>query len=89
MNAQDSDGQTALIYAILGDSNWPNIDPIRKKIICELLEAGADASLVDDNGLNAIYYYAQVAGMVPGFGGSFDTDKSKAANDPIYKKMTT
>lgn len=89
VNMQDSDGQTALIYAILGDGHWPHmpLDPIRKKIIIALLEAGADTSLEDANGLDAAYYYAQVAGLVPGFNGSYDTDDSVRAKDPLYKKM--
>ncbi len=89
VNAQDSDGQTALIYAILGDSHWP-LRPLelnRKKIILALLDAGADAHLCDKNGLDAAYYYAQVAGLVPGFGGSYETDESVLKKDPIYRKM--
>lgn len=89
VNMQDSDGQTALIYAILGDAHWPHkpLDPVRKKIILALLDAGADATLADTNGLDAAYYYSQVAGLVPGFGGSYDLDESVTAKDPIYKKM--
>lgn len=89
VNMQDSDGQTALMYAILGDQSWPHkpLDPVRKKIILALLEAGADATLEDTNGLDAAYYYAQVAGLVPGFHGSYDIDDAVRAKDPIYKKM--
>lgn len=91
VNMQDSDGQTALIYAILGDQSWPHkpLDPVRKKIILALLDAGANALLDDKNDLNAAYYYFYVASLVPGFDGSYDTDPSIAQKDPIYKKMTT
>lgn len=89
VNMQDSDGQTALMYAILGDTNWPHkpLDPVRKKIILALLDAGADASLADGNGLDATYYYSCVAGLIPGFDGSYDLDDSVAAKDSIYRKM--
>lgn len=89
VNMQDSDGQTALIYTILGDAHWPHkpLDPIRKKIIHALLDAGADASIADDNGLDTAYYYSQVAGLVPGFHDSFDVDDTVRAKDPLYKKM--
>lgn len=91
VNMQDSDGQTALMYAILGDQNWPHkpLDLIRKKIVLALLDAGADAHIADNNGLDAAYYYFQVAGLVPGFGSGFDQDEILAAKDPIYKKMNS
>lgn len=89
VNMQDSDGQTALMYTILGDLNWPHkpLDTVRKKIILALLDAGADASIADNNGLDATYYYYQVAGLVPGFDGSYDQDDATATKDPLYKKM--
>lgn len=89
VNAQDSDGQTALMYAILGDSHWPlkPLDLNRKKIVLALLDAGADAHLADKNGLDASYYYAQVAGLVPGFDGSYETDEIVLKKDPLYRKM--
>lgn len=89
VNAQDSDGQTALIYAILGDQSWPHkpLDPVRKKIILALLEAGADAYLADNNGLDAAYYYSQVAGLILGFDGSYEADDVARSHDPLYKKM--
>lgn len=89
VNMQDSDGQTALIYAILGDCYWPlkPLDMNRKKIIYALLEAGADARLADRNGLDAAYYYFQVAGLVPGFDGNYEIDEAVRAKDPLYKKM--
>lgn len=89
VNAQDSDGQTALIYAILGDQSWPHkpLDPVRKRIILALLEAGADTSIRDVNGLDAIYYYSQVAGLILGFDGTYETDDVVRSQDPLYKKM--
>ena len=89
LNAQDSDGQTALMYAILGDQNWPHkpLSPQRKKIIALLLEYGADSTIADHNGLDAAYYYSVVAGLVPGFGGRYDRDPELADEDPLYRKM--
>lgn len=89
VNAQDSDGQTALIYAILGDANWPHspLNSTRKKIVQALLDHGADASITDKNGLDAAYYYSCVAGLVPGFGGKYDNDPAIAEEDPIYSRM--
>lgn len=89
VNAQDSHGQTALIYAILGDKNWPHkpLDENRKKIISLLLEYGADTDIADINGLNALYYYAQVAGLVPGFGDRYEHDPEAAAQDYLLRKM--
>ncbi len=88
-NAQDSDGQTALMYAILADPHWPHkpLDATRKKIILALLEAGADAQLTDNNGLSASYYYSCVAGLIPGFAGDYDNDPETGAKDPLYRKM--
>ncbi len=81
VNAQDSDGQTALIYAILADKNWPNqpLSENRKKIIALLLEYGADPHLTDRNGLDAVYYYSHVAGLVPSFGDHYEKDENLAA----------
>lgn len=89
VNMQDSSGQTALMYAILGDTNWPHapLSLVRKKIILALLDAGADAHIADNNGLDTAYYYFQVAGLVPGFGNSFDHDETLATKDSLYKKM--
>lgn len=89
VNTQDSDGQTALIYAILADTHWPlkPLDMNRKKIILALLDGGANAHLPDKNGLDAVYYYAQVAGLVPGFDGDYETDENVLKNDPLYRKM--
>lgn len=89
VNAQDSDGQTALIYAILGDINWPHspLNSTRKKIIQALLDYGANPNIRDDNGLDAAYYYSCVAGLIPGFGGKYDNDPSVADEDPIYSRM--
>lgn len=89
VNAQDSDGQTALIYAILGQSDWPHspLSEVRKKIILLLLEHHADVSLTDKNGLDAGYYYSCIAGLVPGFNGRFEKDSAAAANDPILRKL--
>lgn len=89
-NAQDSDRQTALIYAILGDANWPNqpLSENRKKIIALLLEFGADPNLSDNNGLDARYYYSHVAGLVPSFGERYEKDPELAEQDTLYKRMT-
>lgn len=89
INAQDSDGQTALIYTILGQPDWPHspLSQARKKIILLLLEHGADPGLTDKNGLDAGYYYSCVAGLVPGFNGAFEKDASQAANDSILRKL--
>lgn len=89
VNAQDSDGQTALIYTILGQKDWPHspLSADRKKIILLLLEQGANPSLTDKNGLDAAYYYSCVAGLVPGFNGSFEKDQMSADNDPILRKL--
>jgi len=89
VNAQDSDGQTALIYAILGDTLWPQrpLDLTRKKIVQALLDYGANPNISDKNGLDAAYYYSCVAGLVPGFGGKYDNDPSVANEDPIYSRM--
>lgn len=88
-NTQDSDGQTALMYAILGHKDWPHspLNDTRKKIILLLLEHGANPSLTDKNGLDAGYYYSCVAGLVPGFNGAFEKDPSVASNDPILRKL--
>jgi uncharacterized protein len=89
VNAQDSDGQTALIYVILADKNWPNapLSENRKKIISLLLEFGADASLADNNGLDARYYYSHVAGLVAGFGDRFEKDADLAEQDELLLRM--
>lgn len=89
VNVQDSDGQTALMYAILGHKDWPHspLTEARKKIILLLLEYGANPSLSDKNGLDAGYYYSCVAGLVPGFNGSFEKDSSAASSDPILRKL--
>lgn len=89
VNAQDSDGQSALIYAILADKNWPN-QPLSencKKIIALLLEFGADATMADNNGLDARYYYSQVAGLIPSFGDRFEKDADLAEQDEILVRM--
>jgi|GEM_PF-3346539 ankyrin repeat protein len=89
-NAVDSDGQTALTYAILADKEWPHapLNEARKRIIKLLLDFGANPTLCDKNGLNPVYYYSCVAGLVPGFGvRGFDTDPEVAENDPLYKRM--
>jgi uncharacterized protein len=85
VNAQDSDGQTALVYAILADKNWPNqpLSENRKKIIALLLEYGADATMTDNNGLDARYYYSQVAGLVMTFGDRFEKDSDLAEHDEL------
>lgn len=87
--AQDSDGQTALIYAILADKNWPNqpLSENRKKIIALLLEYGADATKTDNNGLDARYYYSQVAGLVMTFGDRFEKDSDLAEHDELLLLM--
>ncbi len=89
VNAQDSDGQTALIYTILGHKDWPHspLTDARKKIILLLLEYGANPSLTDKNGLDAGYYYSCVAGLVPGFNGSFEKDQAAAENDPVFSRL--
>lgn len=89
VNAQDSDGQTALMYTILGHKDWPHspLNEPRKKIILLLVEHGANPSLADKNGLDAGYYYSCVAGLVPGFNGAFEKDPSAATNDPIARKL--
>ncbi len=89
VNAQDSDGQTALQYCIMGDAQWPHrpLSSSRKKIIELLLDYGANAHIVDSAGLDAAYYYSCVAGLVPGFGDSYEKDHTLAQNDEILKKM--
>lgn len=89
VNAQDSYGQTALVYAILADKNWPHkpLDENRKKIVALLLEYGADTDITDNNGLDARYYYSQVAGLVPGFGDRYEQDAQIAQQDPLLRKM--
>lgn len=88
-NAQDSDGQTALMYAILADQNWPN-QPLSencKKIITALLEFGADPTIPDNNGLDARYYYSQVAGLIPSFGDRYEKDPELVEQDELLKRM--
>jgi uncharacterized protein len=89
VNAQDSDGQTALTYAILGDRQWPHqpLDETRKKIIQILLDFGANPHSLDANGLDAAYFYGCIAGLVPGFANRYDYDQSVAEADPLYHKM--
>lgn len=89
VNAQDSEGQTALTYAILGDHNWPHapLPATRKKVIELLLNAGANPHLQDNNGLDAAYYYSCVAGLIPGFNETFEKDQTAASEDSIYKRM--
>ena len=89
VNAHDSDGQTALIYAILGDQNWPHnpLSATRKKVIELLLQFGADARIMDANGLDAAYYYSCVAGLVPSFDGRYEKDSDLAAHDDLYQLM--
>lgn len=85
VNTQDSDGQTALIYAILGDSGWPHkpLSEQRKKIIELLLSAGANPHLCDHNDLDAVYYYSCVAGLIPGFSDRYEKDPNAAAKDTL------
>lgn len=89
LNMQDSDGQTALVYAILGDAQWPHapLAPLRKKIIQLLLDFGADPHIKDSNGLDAAYYYSCVAGLKPGFDGMNESDPKLVAQDPLYVRM--
>ena len=89
VNAQDSDGQTALIYAILADKNWPNqpLSENRQKILALLLDFGADASIADNNGLDARYYYSQVAGLTPTFGDLYEKDASLLEQDELLTRM--
>jgi ankyrin repeat protein len=89
VDAQDSDGQTALIYAILGDKNWPNrpLDESRKTIIELLLKYHANAYISDAYGQNPIYYYSQVAGLVKDCWCDYEIDAKTLENDPLYKKM--
>ncbi len=88
VNAQDSDGQTALIYAILGDKNWPHrpLSITRKKIIIALLDFGANPNKTDNNGLDAAYYYAHVAGLVP-YGDHYEKDADLADKDDLLLRM--
>lgn len=89
VNAQDSDGQTAMVYAILGDKDWPHqpLSQKRKKIIKILLDFGADAHIADKTGQDAAYYYSCVAGLVPSFNNQFEKDQSHAEQDPLYLAM--
>lgn len=90
INAKDSDGQTPLMYTILGQSDWPAspLSEVRKKIITLLLERGADTSLLDKKGGNdAAYYYSCVAGLVPGFNGKYEKDQAAVDADPILRKL--
>ena len=89
VNAQDSNGQTALLYCIMGDTNWPHrpLATIRKKIVELLLEFGANAHIADSAGLDAVYYYSCVAGLVPGFGDSYEKDQDLADQDELLEKM--
>jgi len=89
VNAQDSNGQTALLYSIMGDQNWPHcpLSANRKKIVELLLEFGANATHPDNNGLDALYYYSCVAGLVPSFDGQFEKDPVAAEQDDLLLRM--
>jgi ankyrin repeat protein len=89
VNAQDSNAQTALVYCIMGDPQWPHrpLADMRKRIIQLLLEFGADAHIVDSAGLDAAYYYSCVAGLVQSFGDSYEKDQDLADRDELLQKM--
>lgn len=90
VNTNDSDGQNALMYAILGNYDWPHypLSQARKKIIELLLDFGADASACDKNGLDTAYYYSCIAGLVSGFGpNGYETDQVALEQDPLYIRM--
>ncbi len=89
VNAQDSDGQTALTYAILGDRQWPHkpLDENRKKIVQILLDFGANPHSLDVNGLDAAYFYGCIAGLVPGFDQRYEYDQHAADADTLYQRM--
>jgi len=89
VNAQDSNGQTALLYCIMGDPQWPHrpLADMRKRIVELLLEFGADAHIVDTTGLDAVYYYSCVAGLVPSFGDSYEKDQDLADRDELLLRM--
>ena len=91
VDAQDSDGQTAMVYAILGDKNWPNrpLDESRRTILELLLKYYANSYLTDAYGQNAIYYYSQVAGLVKDCWCDYEIDKKTLEADPLYKKMNS
>lgn len=90
VNAQDSDGQTALIYTILSDKNWPDcpLNEARKKIIQVLLDFNANPYITDHYDQDAVYYYSLVAGLVKSYGTSYDTDQAYLEKDALYKRMT-
>jgi len=88
INDQDDRGQTALHYAILGDS-WP-LQPISrayKQVIQALLAAGANPRLQDEQGNDAIYYYSLVAALFP-LGDEYVSDPDQLHADALYRTMT-
>lgn len=90
INSQDSLGQTALTYAILGHPLWPRcpLTQSRANIIKLLLAQGANPNLQDSNGLTPLYYYQQIADLKPlGNNSGYEHDKDTLAHDELYNSM--
>jgi ankyrin repeat protein len=88
VNAQDSDGQTPLMYTILGDKNWPEIplDGKRKEIIEILLDSHANPFIKDNYGEDSLYYYSIVASLIKRYG-RYESDEALLDDDPIFQRM--
>lgn len=86
---QDSLGQTALTYAILGHPFWPQcpMNKSRIDIIKLLLTYGANPNIQDSNGLTPLYYYQQIADLKSIGNNSYMHDKDVLAHDEIYNRM--
>lgn len=85
VDQQDDVGQTALIYAILSNGDWPNkkLSPTQKNIVLMLLAHGANPYIEDDYGLHALYYYERIAELVPD-GLRLVVQKNAAHQDKLY-----
>lgn len=89
VNAQDSDGQTALTYAILSHPQWPHAPLAQERltIIKLLLQEGANPYIQDGNHLTSFYYYTLTAGLTSVDSEHYQKDQQVLANDPIYIMM--
>lgn len=89
IDSQDSLGQTALTYAILGHPLWPNcpLSSARRAIIKLLLEHGLNPNIQDSNGLTPLYYYQHVADLKPIGNNNYIHEKEVLAHDEIYNAM--